>query len=62
MERIYKNVFFSRILIHVSPLRRKFEHKTRTNKLRFPKCMSPLIADLKKKDNEDPKYLKGKSK
>ena len=62
MERTYKNVFFSQILTHVSPLQRKFEHKTRTSRQRLAKFMLPLIAYLKKKDNEDPKYLKGKSK
>ena len=48
MERAYRNVFFSQILTHVSPLQRKFEHKIRTNKLRFPKFMLRLIAYLKK--------------
>jgi hypothetical protein len=48
MERAYRNVFFSQILTHVSPLQRKFEHKTRTNKLRFPEFMSQLTVYLKK--------------
>ena len=60
MERILKKMSFSLILIRVSNLQKKFEHKTRTNKLRFPKFMLRLIAFLKKKDNDDPKYLKGK--
>ena len=60
MERILKKMSFSLILIRVSNLQKKFEHKTRINKLRFPKFMLQLIAYLKKKDNENPKYLKGK--
>ena len=39
---------FSLILIRASNLQRKFEHKTRTNKLRFPRFMSLLTASLKK--------------
>ena len=37
----------------------KFD-ETPTKKLRFPKFILPLIEYFKKKDNEDPKYLKGK--
>jgi hypothetical protein len=48
MERIYKNVSFSLILIRASNLQRKFVHKTRTSKLRFPKFMSQLTVYLKK--------------
>ena len=59
MAQILKKMFFSQILTHVLSSQKKLEHKTRTNKLRFPKFMLQLIAYLKKKDNEDPKYLKG---
>lgn len=59
MEQILKKMFFSQIYQHVYPLQKKLGTKTRTSKLRFPKFMSRLTAYLEKKDNEDPKYLKG---
>ena len=37
----------------------KFDEKP-TNKIRFPKFILPLIEYFKKKDNQEPKYLKGK--
>ena len=59
MEQIYKKMFISQILVHVCHSPKKLETKTRTSKLRFPKFMSRLTAYLEKKNNEDPKYLKG---
>ena len=50
----------SQILILASNMQKKSETKTHTNKQPGQRFMSRLIAYLKKKDNEDPKYLKGK--
>ena len=50
----------SMIWIRVLDMQRKLGVKTHTSKLRFPKFMLRLTAYLRKKDNEDPKYLKGK--
>jgi hypothetical protein len=50
----------SLIWIRALDMQKKLGAKTRTSKLRFPKFMLQLTAYLRKKDNEDPKYLKGK--
>tara|TARA_R100000908_G_C3671347_1_gene94078 strand:- start:94 stop:279 length:186 start_codon:yes stop_codon:yes gene_type:complete len=60
MELKYRKMFFSQIYQHVYPMQKKSETKTHTNKQPGHRFMSRLIAYLKKKDNEDPKYLKGK--
>ena len=59
MELKYRKMFFSQIYQHVYPMQKKLETKTHINKLRFLKFILPLTVYLKKKDNEDPKYLKG---
>ena len=51
----------SMIWIRALDMQKKSEVKTHTNKQHFQGFMLRLTAYLKKKDDEIPKYLKGKN-
>jgi hypothetical protein len=52
----------SMIWIRALSMQTKYVHRTCTSKQLFQKFTSRLIAYLKKKENETPKYLSGMQK